>query len=139
VEEKISCPHCGKKITKISIFCGHCGAAVKDSGGSGGITVPAAPSKIVIKRESQFVCMAVSYKVLVNGRDYGNIGQGESIIASLTTDTALVEIHCTTVLMTNNKLTMKLRLENNPRINFKVQYGGQIIPTVLGARVLEKM
>lgn len=137
-EEMIYCPNCGGKISAASKFCRHCGGAVKNSGGSGGTTLPDAPTKIVIKRESQFVCMAVSYKVFVNGVDYGTIAAGETIVASSKIPVVTVEIFCTTIMMTNHRIKMKLRLEKDPLISFKLQYGGQIIPTVTGAKILEQ-
>lgn len=132
------CMHCGKKIPADAVFCGHCGGTVKNSGSKEKNNGTAAESKIIIKRDSQFICMAVQYKVFVNNIDYGKISVGESIVASSSTEIANVEIICTTIMMTNNKLKMKLKLGSNPRINFKVEYGGQIIPNVSGAEILEK-
>lgn len=139
LEEMIYCPNCGEKTSVASKFCGRCGGAVKNSAGSGDTTLPHdALFKIVIKRESQFVCMAVSYKVYVNGVDHGNIAVGETIVASSILPVVTVDIHCTTIMMTNHRIKMKLRLEKDPRITFKVQYGGQILPTVTGAKILEQ-
>lgn len=131
VKEEIFCPHCGKKIPASAEFCGFCGGKAVNF-------VPVAQTPIIITRDTQFICMAVQYKVIVNGIDYGNIAVGQSKVIASSKHITTVEIICTTIMMTSNKLKMKLKLEKDPRINFKVQYGGQIIPTVIGAKVIER-
>lgn len=130
VKSQIICGHCGKRILENSGFCGYCGSPAKPS--------EAKRSPMVITRDSQLVCMAVQYKVVVNGIDYGKINVGQSKTVPSETPVATVEILCTTVMMANNRIRMKLKLGNNPRINFKVQYGGRIMPVVQGAEILEK-
>jgi hypothetical protein len=80
----------------------------------------------------------VGYKLIVNGIDYGNIGAGQTKVVSSSSQIATVDIVCTTILMTNIKTRMRLKLGSNPKITFKLQYGGAIIPTVIGAEILEK-
>lgn len=130
VQTEIFCRNCGKKIPANAEFCGFCGKTIKNFGA-------AKQSSITITRDSQFVCMAVPYKVLVNGIDYGNISVGQSKVATSSTQIATVEIICTTIMMTSNKLKARLKLGENSRINFKVRNGGGIIPTVQGVEILE--
>lgn len=132
------CIHCGKKIPLSAEFCGYCGGTVKKAGGTEKDSGDAAQSLIIIARDSQFICMAVTYKVIVNGIDYGNIAVGQSKVIKAFDKIATVEIVCTTIMMTSKKLKMKLKLGNSPRIDFKVEYGGGIVPRVQGAEVLEK-
>jgi hypothetical protein len=91
-----------------------------------------------VAREAQVICAAVFYKVLINGIDYGSLATGQSRVIKKSSEIITVEIICTTVMMTNNRVKMKLKVGANPRIDFKVDYGGKIIPTVSGAEVLEK-
>lgn len=138
IQTEIFCSQCGKKIPVSAEFCGYCGATVKKLSGIVKNSGAAAKSMIIIARDSQFVCMAVQYKVFINGIDYGNIGVGKSKVVTLYEQIATVEIICTTVMMTNNKLKMRLKLRKSSRIDFKVENGGQIIPRVQGAEILEE-
>ncbi len=137
-EEMMYCPHCGGKTAAASKFCGQCGGAVTNPGGSRGTTLPDAPAIIAIKRESQYICWSISYKVFVNGVDYGKIASGQTIVALSEIPVVTVEIFCTNSMMTKHRIKMKLMLEKDPLISFKLEIGGQIIPTVTGAKILEK-
>jgi hypothetical protein len=93
--------------------------------------------QITISRASQFVCAANTYKVIVNGSPLGNIPVGRTIVATVSTDVATVEIICTTIMI-NKKLRMKLHLGANPAVSFSVQWPGDIFASVQDAQILEK-
>lgn len=154
---KTICPKCKSEVADGFFFCNRCGEKlsspsvrnvepliqvlrkrIENAGpapASGGYC---APKTLTVFRESQFVCAACTYNVMVNGNALGRVSGGNSITATVTSDTATVEIFCTTVMMTNHKLRLVLRLGQNPRITFKLQYGGAINATVHDADILQQ-
>jgi molecular chaperone DnaK (HSP70) len=135
-QAEIFCGHCGKKIPQDSIFCGYCGNSPTQERAVMQTELPK-QTLITIARESQYICAACSYKVVVNGIDYGKIPVGQTKIVPSTTKIATVEILCTTILMTNHRVRLKLKLGKNPRINFKLQYGGAIEYFIRDAELIE--
>ncbi len=135
---EIFCGHCGKKIPGDSVFCGFCGNSPTRAKV---VMQPETPkqTQIVITRDTQFVCAGVLYKVVVNGVDYGNIMIGQSKVVPVTTPVATVEILVNMIMMMQHKVRLKLKLGENPRVNFKLQYGGAIEPVVQDAEILEKV
>jgi hypothetical protein len=133
VPTDIYCKICGNKISSDSIYCRCCGALIPQTEG-----IYVRQTTLLIKRDMQFVCSAVFFKVVVDGIDYGNINIGQSKQVNVTSQIVFVEIICTTIMLTNYKLRMRLKIGNNPCINFKVQYPAEIIPTIIDAEIMEK-
>lgn len=123
------CGKCGKKIPVSAEFCGYCGFSMKPG--------TAAKFNLVVARDSQFVCAGVLYQVIVDGVNHGTLLIGQSKTVTVSKPVTIVEIVCTTVLMKHNIVKMKLHLVKNPRVNFKVNQNGQIIPAVSGADIIE--
>lgn len=130
VESEVFCGFCGKKIPARSEFCGYCGKGRKNA-------EPAKGTTLTITRETQFICAACPYKVIVDGVDYGAVGVGQSKVVSSSSEIVTVEILCTMLMMSQHKVKMKLKLGSNPKIVFKLLYGGSIVPSVHGAEILE--
>lgn len=129
------CPMCGAALNNGQIFCSNCGTAC---GHGGGQQTNSIARTLIISRKAQFVCSLTSYKVFVDGIDLGNIGVGKSLFANISADTVRVEIKCTTVLMTGIRLFMLLKVTQNPKVEFELQYGGAISATVSGAEILQQ-
>lgn len=121
------------------VFCTGCGMKLP-SGDSQPFSlinmVQEVAHTIVIFRASQLVCAACTYKVFVNGQDLGLVGVGKSVSMQVFSDTVTVDICCTTVMMSGHQLHATLKLLQNPRVNFKLEYGGAINATVDGAEIL---
>ena len=133
------CPNCKNELDPNTIFCSKCGAKV-DVTPNPNIITPIHSVKnraISITRESQFQCMANTYKVIVNGNDLGNISAGKTLSTSVMTEQATVEIICTTIMI-SAKLRTVLQLGENTKITFKVQWPGSIFASVQGAKILEQ-
>lgn len=102
---------------------------------------PVAPATITrqlrITRESQFQCMANSYQVTVNRNLLGNISVGQTICINIPTETAVVDIICTTVMI-NARMRLVLRLGNTPIVTFRVEWPGDIYPVVYDAQIMQQ-
>lgn len=135
----LRCPNCGTELEPGMLFCSKCGAKVGAT--INPVSVPEVQTvknrTVSITRESQFQCMANTYRVTVNGNNLGNIGVGKTIRTSVMTEQATVEIVCMT-LMIDAKLRMVLQLGDDTEISFKVQWPGSIQATVRGAKILEQ-
>jgi len=133
------CPNCQNELEPGATFCSKCGTRV------GALANPATVSPvrtvktrtISISRESQFQCMANTYRVTVNGNNLGNISTGKTICTNVMTEQATVEIVCTTVMI-NAKLRMVLQLGDVTKVTFKVQWPGTILASVQDAEILEQ-
>lgn len=128
------CNQCGTELPEGSKFCGVCGASVQSGGESADTGVV---HTLVISRASQFVCALTSYEAYIDGSVLGNIPVGQSIAARVFSDVVKVEIKCTTIMMKRFKVGFLLRLHQNPRVDFKLNYPGTIIYNVSGADILE--
>lgn len=159
-----TCQNCGAQLLAGSKFCGKCGTSADEpakricskcsSEGAEGLFCSTCGERFVplamegpdgntqariltVYRESQFQCVANTYKVIVNGAALGNVGAGGTIRANVTSDRATVDIICTTIMISAQR-RLVLKLGANPRISFKVQWPGAIVETVTDAEVLEK-
>lgn len=159
------CTNCGKKIGDNAAFCPYCGKSVAVSQDTNQCFVCGAQLKagqlfctncgtscrqserkqpektartLTVARKAQLICAGVSYKVSVDGVDFGKIGVGKSFTTTVFSDTVRVEIRCTTVLMTGIRLSMLLKISENARVDFELEYGGPISATVSGAQILQQ-
>jgi uncharacterized Zn finger protein (UPF0148 family) len=131
------CPNCGNELEPGMLFCSRCGTQT-GSAAAPVSAVPAAKERAIsITRETQFQCMANTYRVTVNGNSLGNIGVGKTLCTTVLSEQATVEIVCTTV-MVHAKLRMVLRLGDETRITVKIQWPGSIHASVQGAKILEQ-
>lgn len=133
VQSTVFCRFCGGKISAGSAFCGHCGKPQVSAQNS-----PHIQSILTVSRESQFLNAAVYYDVVVDGHNYGNLVIGKSISVPINSPIVTVDILCTTFMMTGHKVKLKLKVGKAPRVNFKTEYGGRIIPSVFGADIMEQ-
>lgn len=94
---------------------------------------------LIISRDSQFQCTGNTYKVVVNGNFLGNVPVGGALrtIVLVSSDMATVGIICTAVMKKTRRRHV-LRLGENPRISFKVEWPGAIQEMVHDATVLER-
>ncbi|MCX7773797.1 MAG: hypothetical protein N2376_11870, partial [Clostridia bacterium] len=111
------CGFCGKKIAANAEFCGFCGKDLRKA-------APLKGYSLTIARETQFVCAACPYKVVVEGVDYGTLNVGQSRVVSSSSQVVTVDIVCTMIMMTQHRVRLKLKLGNSPRVDFKLLYGG---------------
>lgn len=132
-----ACSKCGGVLPEGMFFCPSCGAKV-GTVATEKVDAPSAQNNrtLIISRDSQFVCAGCTYKIIVNGNDFGNIAPGIVRTVYIATPISDVEIICTTFMMTRHKVRLKLRLGNSPHVRFKLEYGGRIIPFVSGAEIL---
>jgi|GEM_PF-2926658 hypothetical protein len=154
--DRIICSKCGTEIVAGAFFCDNCGAKVTATVVQNPSTpqppppinitnvpspyppYPVAANRVLrITRESQFQCMANTYQVIVNGNYLGNIGVGKTISLNVNVDTAVVDIICTTIMI-NARMRLVLKLGPVTSVNFKVEWPGDIYPTVYGAQVIEQ-
>jgi hypothetical protein len=133
VQSTVLCGFCGGKISAGSAFCGQCGKPQVSAQNA-----PHIQSTLTVSRESQFMNAAVYYNVVVDGCNYGNLAIGKSISVPINSQIVTVDILCTTIMMTGHKVRLKLNVGEAPRVNFKTEYGGRIIPSVFGADIIEQ-
>jgi len=135
------CGKCNNVIKEGLFFCPFCGtkAVLNESPIKQPKTMPLTGGKLVISRDSQFACMACDYKITINGMDYGNIAAGNKKTINVHTPIIEIEIACTTIMMKAQRIRLKLRLGNNPHVQFRLEHGGRIIPTVIGAEILQTL
>lgn len=130
------CPTCKNEVLEGFVFCNKCGTrlvspVVNYRGGD------SRTRTLIISRDSQFQCAGNTYKVVVNGNSLGNVSVGGALRTIVSSDTATVEIICTTI-MNKARRRLVLRLGENPRISFKVEWPGAIQETVHDATILER-
>jgi hypothetical protein len=142
----IFCGECGFQMNDGVALCEKCGS--KPGGGVAkremGAFAPDAPlpsadlngGMLTISRAPQLMGSLCTYKITVNGDDYGSIGVGQSKTINVPWQIADVEIACTTIMMKHQKVRLKIRLGDNPHIRFELEYGGRIVPSVTGAELL---
>ena len=158
--QKRKCPSCGGEVGEHDVFCGICGSRVNLAGVKPPVPeIPVIAQPVVHKpdesdqaasnssyssaktikvtREPQIVCIANTYRVVINENELGNIGVGQSITYSTMNEIATIDIICTTPMI-NARLRAKIKLENAPHFIFKVEWPGKIIGSVLGGTVLEQ-
>lgn len=138
VDEPIpqSCPKCGSRAVEGAVFCNKCGARLTPLAGDRG-RMPSGPRTLIVSRDAQFQCVANTYKVVVNGTVLGNVPAGGALRTRVASDIATVEIVCTTVLVKARK-RLVLKLGENPRVAFSVQWPGTILESVHDAQILER-
>lgn len=129
------CPKCKSEVAAGLIFCDKCGERLApiavERGGKDD-----RPRTLTISRESQFQCLANTYRVVVDGNVIGNVSSGGALHVNVLSDITTVEIICTTI-MVNARVRLRLKLGENPRVSFKVQWPGTIQPAVHNAQILE--
>lgn len=138
------CSYCGQKLPDDVLFCTSCGMKLPSASSQtsspinmvqrGNISVAA--HTIVVSRAVQFICAGCTYKVFVNGQNLGHVGVGKSVSMQFFSDAVDVDICCTTVWMSGCQLHLTLKPLQNPRVDFKLEYGGSIHATVGGAEIL---
>ncbi len=150
------CPDCNAEIEDGLMFCSNCGLRLhkvtskiepnieaKIESKKEPKTEPKLESKnsidttISITRAMQFVCCTNSYKVIVNGHDLGKVGVGKTLFARVTKEEVTVDIICTTILI-KHKIRIVLKIEQNPRIDFEVEWPGAIKALVYNADIVSK-
>ena len=130
-----TCKTCGATIDEGVKFCGTCGTRVETE-------VPAAQNSssvthtLVISRANQFFYALCVYDVYINGSLLGRVPSGQSIALNVYSDTLDIDIKCPLPLMGNYNLWVKLRLLNNPRLEFSLFKQGEIAINVTGAQIL---
>lgn len=134
--DKRICPRCGNEVADGLFFCNRCGARIEPLAAAVGGGYPHVRT-LVVTREPQFQCAGNSYRLIVDGEVLGNMSVGASLRTAVASDTATVEIVCTT-LMVHAKLRLVLRLGNNPKLSFKVKWPGTVIATASDAEILEQ-
>lgn len=127
------CNQCGKKIPEGAKFCGVCGAAVQ---GTYHEDTSLTSHTLVVSRDSQLLYFAMSYDVIVDGLNIGNLPMGQSLAVKVFSDVVRVHIKCTNFMMKKFKVELLLRLNKNPRVSFSLTYPGKINYNVTGADIL---
>jgi molecular chaperone DnaK (HSP70)/predicted nucleic acid-binding Zn ribbon protein len=126
------CTKCGQQMSELAVACPNCREHMTKN-----LQMPSQKTLAVV-RENQLLFVAVFYKVIVNGVDYGDIASGSTMQIKIADPVIVVEIQGDMFTYKNQRVRYKLKVADNPTVSFKLQYPGVIIPSVSGATILEQ-